>query len=81
MIRNLASFIPPKWRTVIYSILGTLTLLEGVWNVLPDQYDGKVLATLGFLGFGMAAVNASPPPPPDLPPAGGVPEMFPGEFP
>jgi hypothetical protein len=60
MIRTLASFIPAPWRAVIYSVLGALVLLEQVWDVMPAPLEGKALATLSILGFGMAAVNAVP---------------------
>lgn len=69
MIRNIASFIPPGWRTAIYSLLGTLILLEQVWDIVPQPFEGKVLATLSALGFSMAAVNALPDKP--LPPPEG----------
>ena len=81
-INNIASYLPPKVRAVVYSVLAALILLEQVWDLLPDKWDGKVVATLSILGFGMAAVNATPPttspPPPD---DGGVPPQFEGEFP
>ena len=60
MIRTVASFIPPAWRTAIYSTLGALIALEQVWDIVPQPFEGKLLATLSVLGFGMAAVNALP---------------------
>lgn len=80
MIRTVASFIPPAWRTAIYSVLGALILLEQVWDIVPEPFEGKLLATLSVLGFAMAGVNALPDKPLPPPPAGGVPEQFPGEF-
>lgn len=56
--RSAASFIPSKWRGAIYSALATVTLLEQVWDVVPPVLEGKSLATLNILGFGMAALNA-----------------------
>lgn len=80
-VQNVASFIPAKFRAAIYTALGTLILLEGIWDVLPEPFEGKVLATLGALGFGVAAINASDRgavlPPPAAP---GLEEQFPGEF-
>jgi len=70
-IRSIASFIPQRARAAIYSVLGALVLLEAVWDILPEPFEGKILKTLSVLGFGMAAVNAvpvKPPPPPLLPP-------------
>lgn len=55
--RTLASIIPTKIRTAIYSILASMTLLELIWDVVPDPIEGKVLATLNVLGFSMAALN------------------------
>lgn len=34
-----------------------MTLLELIWDVVPDPIEGKVLATLNVLGFSMAALN------------------------
>ena len=81
-LNNIASWLPPKVRATVYTILATLILLEQVWDLLPDAWDGKVVASLSILGFGMAAVNATPSPTPPLPPPdnGGVPEQFEGEF-
>lgn len=80
-LNNIAGFLPPKIRATVYTVLATLILLETVWDVLPQPFEGKILATLSVLGFGMAAVNAAPSPLPPAPPVGGVPEQFPGEFP
>jgi hypothetical protein len=80
-LNNIASYLPPKVRATVYTILATAILLEAVWDILPQPFEGKVLATLSVLGFGMAAVNATPAPlPPPAPPAGDVPEEFDGEF-
>lgn len=56
-MRNLAESIPPKWRTGIYSILGTAVGLEAIFDVVPDVWEGKVLAALVVLGFGTAVAN------------------------
>ena len=56
-IRTLAEYIPPKARTIIYSILGLAIALEAIWDVVPAELDGKVLATVSALGFGLAAAN------------------------
>lgn len=55
--RTLASIIPPTARLWIYSILATLVLLEMIWDIIPNLIEGKVLASLSVLGFGMAALN------------------------
>jgi len=67
---TLAQAIPMRWRQGIYSVLATLILLEGVVNVIPDTWDGKVLSILAILGFGVSLSNTSqplPPPPPEFP--------------
>jgi hypothetical protein len=78
MIRTLAQSVPPKWRTFIYSTLATVVGLEAVLDVVPAGIESKALAVLVVLGFGVAVGNVSTPLPP--PPAGGVPEQYPGEF-
>lgn len=81
-VNNIASYLPPKVRATVYTILAALIALAELWDVLPDEYAGKIIATLSILGFGMAAVNATPPPPPPPPPDDGrLVEQFPGEFP
>jgi hypothetical protein len=79
-LNNLAGWLPPKVRATVYTVLATLTLLEAVWDLLPQPFEGKVLATLSVLGFGMAAVNATPSPPEPPPADGDLPEQYPGEF-
>lgn len=81
-INNVASYLPPKIRATVYSALAAMILLQQIWHVIPERFDGRLTATLSVLGFSMAAVNATPPPAPPLPPDdGGVPPAFPGEFP
>jgi hypothetical protein len=81
-IRSIASYIPAKWRAIVYSLIGLSNFLIITWELLPAAYDGKVLATINFLGFGVAAVNALPdPPPPPPPPPNDLEEQFPNEFP
>jgi ABC-type phosphate transport system permease subunit len=58
-MRNLAQSIPAKYRTAIYSILGTLVGLEAIFDVVPDVWEGKILAALVVLGFGVAVGNVS----------------------
>jgi hypothetical protein len=78
-VKNLAQMIPAKYRTAIYSILGTLVGLEAIFDLIPAGWESKILATLVVLGFGTAALNVSSPSPLP-PPNGGVPEQYPGEF-
>jgi hypothetical protein len=80
-VKNLAQSIPTRWRTAIYSVLGTLVGLEAIFDLVPDVWEGKILSTLVVLGFGTAVLNVSDPLPPPPPPAGGVAPNFPDEFP
>ena len=54
---KIASFIPAEYRRIIYLVLATLIGLEQVWDIMPSVLEGKFLATLAVLGFGMSAAN------------------------
>ena len=56
---NIASLIPARYRAAIYTILGAAIAVEAVWDLVPAALEGKVLATLSALGFGMAAANTA----------------------
>lgn len=58
-MKNLAQSIPATLRQAIYSILATLIALEAIFDVVPDVWEGKVLAALAVLGFGVAVGNVS----------------------
>jgi len=55
--RTLAQAIPTRVRTATYSILATVIGLEAIWDIVPDALEGRFLATLSVLGFGVAALN------------------------
>ena len=57
----IADLIPAAARRIVYLALGALVGLETVWDVVPDVLEGKVLATLTVLGFGLAAANTNTP--------------------
>jgi len=78
-MKNLAQSIPAKYRTIVYSTLGTLVGLEAIFDLIPAGWESKILAALVVLGFGTAALNVSTPLPPPAP-SSGVPEQYPGEF-
>ncbi len=59
-MRTLAQAIPAKFRTAVYSILGTLVGLEAIFDVVPAGWESKILAALVVLGFGTAALNVQP---------------------
>ena len=56
-MKTIAEFIPSKARGVIYSLIGTYMALDLIWHFTPDGYEGRVNATLGVLGFGLAVLN------------------------
>ena len=66
---TLAQAIPVRYRQAIYSILATLVLLEGIFDVVDDGLEGKILAALVVFGFGVSLSNTKTLPPPP-PPAG-----------
>lgn len=60
--QNVAQMIPAKVRGLIYTVLGTLTLLEAIWDFLPEAMEGNVLKTLNVMGFALALGNTGQPP-------------------
>lgn len=58
-MKNLAQSIPTAVRQTIYSVLATAVALEAIFDVVPDVWEGKILATLTVLGFGVALGNTS----------------------
>lgn len=58
---TLAQSIPVKFRQGVYSVLATAIALEAIFDVVPDVWQGKVLAALSVLGFGVAVSNATKP--------------------
>ena len=54
---SLAHAIPVKVRKAIYSVLATVVGLEAVFDVVDDAWEGKILAALVVLGFGIAIPN------------------------
>ena len=56
-VRTVAGFLPGTVRATIYSCLGAAMALESIWGVIPEQVEAKLIATVGALGFGVAALN------------------------
>ena len=56
---NIAQRIPLPIRQTIYAVLGAAIAVEAVWDVVPAVLEGKVLATLSVLGFGVALGNTT----------------------
>ena len=58
---KLADLLPAPVRRVVYVVLGAAVPLEAIWDVIPEPLEGKVLATLVALGFGLALANTTDP--------------------
>jgi hypothetical protein len=56
MLRDL---IPAKYRKAVYSVLGTVIALEGIFDLVPEGAQTKILEALAVLGFGLAASNTN----------------------
>jgi hypothetical protein len=54
---DIAGLIPATARRVVYSVLGAAIALEAIWDIVPAPIEGKVLATLSALGFGLAVTQ------------------------
>lgn len=57
----IADLIAPRYRKIIYTVLGTLLAIEAIWNVVPDGLESRAIATLGALGFVLARGNTTTP--------------------
>lgn len=55
----IAKLLPAKVRKYVYITLATALGLEQIFDVVPGPYEGKVIAALAVLGFGLAAKNAT----------------------
>ena len=55
--RNLAQSLPTKLRNAIYSVLGTLYLVELAVDVVEAGVQQTILEVAAVLGFGLAALN------------------------
>lgn len=47
----------PKVRQAIYAVLATAYALEAIWDIVADELEGRLLTSLGVLGFALAAGN------------------------
>lgn len=56
---KIADYLPASARKVIYTIIGAAVALEAIWDTVPDPLEGKVLATITALGFGLALSQTS----------------------
>ena len=58
-MNNPATYVPAKYRQIIYTVLGTVIALEAIFDLVPDMWEGKALQALAVLGFGMAVSNTN----------------------
>jgi len=77
---GLFTSIPASARRALYGLFGLVIVLEGIFQVLPEDWSLKMIALWGVFNSLMALANSSTPPLPPPPPNGGVDEEFPGEF-
>jgi len=74
--------IPLQVRRTLYGLFGLVIVLEGIFDVLPEDWSLKLIALWGVFNSLMALANsASTPLPPPPNGDGGVDPQFPDEFP
>lgn len=71
--------IPLQVRRTLYGLFGLVIVLEGIFDVMPEDWSLKLIALWGVFNSLMALANSATPTPLP-PPNGGIPEQFPGEF-
>jgi len=59
---DLLRAIPTRIRQSLYGLLAVVLLVDGWWDVLPDDIAGKVAATFAGLTMILALVNTKPVP-------------------
>jgi hypothetical protein len=74
---GLFTSIPLSLRRTLYGVFGLVVVLEGIFDVLPEDWSLKLIALWGVFNSLMALANSSttPLPPPTVEP------NFPDEFP
>ena len=73
-VADLLRGVPTRIRQTLYGLFGVVILLDGVWDVLPDDVATPLVTTFGVLGSVLALANTKQTQPPT------VPENFPDEF-
>jgi hypothetical protein len=71
--------IPANIRRTLYGLFGIVIVLEGIFDVLPEDWSLKLIALWGVFNSLMALANSAAPSPP-APVNGGVAPAFPDEF-
>jgi len=59
--------IPLQIRRTLYGLFGLVIVLEGIFDVLPEDWSLKLIALWGVFNSLMALANSATPPPPTLP--------------
>ena len=77
---GLFTSIPLSVRRSLYGVFGLVIVLEGIFDVLPEDWSLKLIALWGVFNSLMALANSATPPLPPPPPNGGVEPQFPDEF-
>ena len=78
---GLFASIPLKIRRTLYGLFGLVIVLEGIFDVLPEDWSLKLIALWGVFNSLMALANSNGFAPPSSPQNGGVDQAFPDEFP
>jgi hypothetical protein len=78
---GLFTSIPAGVRRTLYGLFGLVIVLEGIFDVLPEDWSLKLIALWGVFNSLMALANSTVAPLPPPPPNGGVEPAFPDEFP
>jgi hypothetical protein len=55
----IANLLPPKVRRAIYIGMTTALALEIVWDIIPADFEGRLLQSAAALGFVLAASNTN----------------------
>ena len=77
---GLFTSIPLRLRRTLDGLFGLVVVLEGIFDVLPEDWSLKLIALFGLFNSLMALANSSTTPLPPPPPSGGVVPNFPDEF-
>ena len=80
-VGGLFTSIPLGVRRTLYGLFGLVILFEGIFGVLPEDWNLKMIAVWGLFNSLMSLANSSTDPLPPPAPNGGVEPAFPDEFP
>ena len=72
--------IPLQVRRSLYGLFGLVIVLEGIFDVLPEDWSLKLIALWGVFNSLMALANSATVPTPPPVGGGGVDPQYPDEF-